>query len=251
MEFCPDELFNVNQTWNTEYPRLSSCLTDAVLTVIPLAWLLISSVFIVLTAVFGRSNRGGGGYNNDVTKLAKTKILLTLVLIFNLVCEDGLRNRRESRFASYWIHLVGSLVSYAVCILNLVFREARKNKHGSKTLFYFWVLMLPLAVSKFQLQIEDIIDGGKDFLHIFVICTFCPLVIAQLILACLSHGGAISCFSGLTFAWLDSLIWKGYRVSSNVCCSTLKILYPDVHVLLLQRYHFLAYFKPMYSSFTS
>ena len=38
-KLCPDQLFNISQSWETEDPQISRCLQDTFLTAIPAAFL--------------------------------------------------------------------------------------------------------------------------------------------------------------------------------------------------------------------
>lgn len=172
--FCRDPIFNVNVTWNTTNPNLTSCMRDVVLTSIPLGILTLVGFTIL---ILKKANNNGISFS----KLYKSKMTLLLILLANGVGE--LYMRMTSLNPMYPADIFGpSCLMFGYVLAGVILTlESKRNFHTSPALFYYWLALAVLMVPTFKVQIEGL-EVEVKVGQLILVVTFLPFICVQFVL---------------------------------------------------------------------
>lgn len=234
-EFCGSPFWLQNLTWNvTNQPDFTPCFQDTVLFWIPCVFLWVFGPIEIISIY--RSERR----YIPVTILNLFKAFLTTVLCLLSVGEliEALtRPERGVPLVDFISPIVRSLAY--VTAFGLIILHRNRGKHTSGLIFTFWLLMTVVSVINFRsLLRSQLLDHNTTTLADWQITELrftlrivaTPLVIVQLFLSCIADKKAqdpfiltgedyrsrlpeddASILSFITFWWMNSLMWLGYR----------------------------------------
>lgn len=236
-EFCGSPLWQYNLTWNiTSQPDLTPCFQETILSWIPCLILWFLAPLEVISIY--RSERK----YIPVTLLNLFKAFLATVLcLLNVVelVEALTRSDVDVYLVDYVTPIVKS-ITY-VLVFGLIVFHRNKGVHTSGLLFLFWFLVTLTTVinlrsllrSTFQDHATNTIaDWHISELRFTLRIVSAPIVIIQLVLACIADRKAqdpfimtsedyrlrspendSSILSLITYWWMNSLMWNGYKRS--------------------------------------
>lgn len=236
-EFCGSPLWQYNLTWNiTSQPDLTPCFQETILIWVPciILWLLAP---LEIFSIYKSERR-----YIPVTLLNLFKAFLATVLCLLSVAElieTLTRPETDLALVDFVTPIVKS-VTY-VLVFSLIVLHRNKGVHTSGLLFLFWFLISLATVinlrsllrSSFQDHATNTVaDWNISELKFTIRIVSAPIVIIQLVLACIADKKAqdpfmltgedyrnrspendASILSVVTFWWLNSLMWTGYKRS--------------------------------------
>lgn len=233
-QICNTPLWDNQLTWyNEEGPDFTPCFQETILVWFPAAFLIIFGS-INLIHIYRRPPEGYIQYS----KLNSFKLLLTFTLIILAVIElvDSFIGElsKQAPLADL-ISPCAKIITFSfVFVLLICFKN--RGVHTSSLLFIFWFFVAVASIINFQSLLRWILrEGSKRFLPKWRVSDLrfklrlvgTPIVVIQFVLSCIADSRIrvyhidpdakpspeidASVFSWLTFSWLDSFIWKGYK----------------------------------------
>ncbi|EEC01718.1 multidrug resistance protein, putative [Ixodes scapularis] len=184
---CNSPLWDWDYTWNSEYPRLTSCFENTVLAYTPATFLV---PFGLAPLLVGRRKKKQSHYRELClwTPLSLSRfiasILLTLTYTFSFMFKLV---AGASSVASVTADLV-HIITFAVALE--VQENNRKNGIGSSMLlFFFWLTTAICGLPEFFRHLREIFGTDSDLpdlskLKITAFATSYSLVFLQLLLSC-------------------------------------------------------------------
>ncbi|CAN8014134.1 unnamed protein product [Ixodes persulcatus] len=216
---CNSPFWDWDYTWNSEYPRLTSCFENTALAYTP-ATLLVA--FGLVPLLIGRREKKQSHYRELYlwTPLSLSRfmasVMLTLTYAFSLMFKlfTG-----ASSVASVTADLVHA-ITFTVAVK--VQENDRKNGIGSSmSLFFFWSTTAVCGLPEFFRNLREIFGTDSDLpdlskLEIAVFATSYCLVFLQLLLSCWTDVRqdakrpyiSATPLSFLLFKWFSPLILK-------------------------------------------
>lgn len=234
-EICNSPLWQYNLTWNiTSQPDFTPCFQETILIWVPciLLWLLAP---LGVISIYKEERR-----YIPVTLLNLFKAFLATVLCLLSVAElieASMRTENDIALVDLITPIVKSLTY--VLVFSLIVFHRNKGVHTSGLMLLFWFLMTVATVinlrsilrSTFQDHTtQTIANWDISELKFTLRIVSAPIVIIQLVLACIADKRAqdpfmltgedyrnrspendASVLSTLTFWWLNSIMWTGYK----------------------------------------
>ncbi|KAK8748985.1 hypothetical protein OTU49_015624, partial [Cherax quadricarinatus] len=182
-QFCNSTFWDLNITWNSNDPDFTLCFEQTVLVWVPCGFLFL---FAPLEIFYLRQS---------MDRLVPWTLLNICKLLLQLI---------------------------------FVLMEKKRGIQSSGYLFIFWLLLMVCAIPEFRTSIilYDKSDN-PDALKFGLYMVYFPLTVVMMFLNCFgdatpqyvsfprgekpSPENNASFFSRITFAWVDPMIWKGYR----------------------------------------
>ncbi|XP_069159719.1 multidrug resistance-associated protein 1 [Procambarus clarkii] len=226
--FCNSTFWDPDVTWNTTDPDFTLCFERTVLVWVPCGFLWLFAPLEISYIVNSVDRLVPWSWIN-ISKL----VVSTLVLACEAVSFFDVVDRSSGEDVPGVDYMAPALIFLSV-LLQLVFvmLEKKRGMQSSGYLFTFWLLLMVLAIPEFRTTIRlydqtDDQDSDVDSLRLSVYCLYFFFTVLMVILNCFgdatprylkyprgqnpSPEESASFFSRITFSWLDSLIWRGYR----------------------------------------
>ncbi|XP_050728277.1 multidrug resistance-associated protein 1-like isoform X2 [Eriocheir sinensis] len=222
--FCGSRLWDANLTWYADTPQFPRCFERTVLAWVPCVFLWVLAP--VETHFIIRSHDRDVPWSwVNVSKLAGSLVLLMLQLIdfFHALYQWMVGE------PVYGVHFVTPAFLFVSLFLqfSLVIVERKRGFQSSGYLFLFWVLAVACFLPEFLSHIYAGPHQEGEGVSFGTFMVFYPLTVLMLVFNCFGDAppryvhypqsqkscpetGA-SFLSKLTFSWMDSLIWKGYK----------------------------------------
>lgn len=236
--FCGSPFWISNLTWNiSSQPDFSPCFQDSALALFPCFFLWLLTPLHVITVYMSERRYV------PVTLLNSFKIFLSLVLSILSLAEYIDAYSSESTLPLvYYVTPAVRTLTYILVLVIVIFNRSR-GVHTSALLFLFWIFSALVYVINFRSLLRSAIFSSPNIpsaewkLSELVYTTRIVsafIVIVQLVLSCIADKKAqdpfimighdygtsspeydASILSKLTFSWLDSLMWLGYKRALN------------------------------------
>ncbi|XP_069939628.1 multidrug resistance-associated protein 1 isoform X5 [Cherax quadricarinatus] len=224
-QFCNSTFWDLNITWNSNDPDFTLCFEQTVLVWVPCGFLFL---FAPLEIFYLRQSmdRLVPWTLLNICKLVVSVLILILhcIAFFYTVHQDS-----TGSFVPGVDYMMPSVIFVSV-LLQLIFvlMEKKRGIQSSGYLFIFWLLLMVCAIPEFRTSIilYDKSDN-PDALKFGLYMVYFPLTVVMMFLNCFgdatpqyvsfprgekpSPENNASFFSRITFAWVDPMIWKGYR----------------------------------------
>ncbi|XP_045104248.1 multidrug resistance-associated protein 1-like isoform X3 [Portunus trituberculatus] len=224
--FCNSAFLNSTLTWNTTNPDLTLCFERTVLVWVPCGYLWLLAP-IEVANLRNSVDRLVPWSILNISKLVTTMALLVLqcVNLFYAVHQNSIGENVPS------VDYVTPVIIFLSLILEMVFMLLNK-KRGLQTsghLFIFWFLLMVCGIPEFRTLImqHSAEDEAYDEMRFITYMIYFPLICIMWFIHCFGEATpqyiffprgekpnpetSASFLSRITFAWLDPLIWKGYR----------------------------------------
>ena len=224
MYFCESEFWNSNLTWYTETPQFTECFQTTVLTYIPAAVFIATSIIDIYNCIHSKVR------NIPWSAPLITKIVLTSLCILVAVIEISTNFVFLASGSSIYIaNIISPLVKMTVYGLSLILLMA--NKHFgqvySPAQFLFWssnVLCQGLGLVNMALD-----DTNEEGINIILLPINSILSIVMFFLNCWADNQPLyadileqeednpcpkkfaSFPSRMLFSWFDELVIKGWK----------------------------------------
>ncbi|XP_042224815.1 multidrug resistance-associated protein 1-like isoform X3 [Homarus americanus] len=220
--FCNSTFWDANITWNTENPDFTLCFEQTVLVWVPCGFLWLFAPLEVHYLRHSVDRLVPWSWVN-VSKLVISLLILILQCIsfFYTIQQHSTGNSVAD------VYYVTPCIIFASVLLQLIFVMLDK-KYGIQSsgyLFIFWLLLMVFAIPEFYTNINN--GENVNVIRFVVYSVYFPLTILMFLLNCFgdatpeyidyplgdkpSPETSASFLSRVTFAWMDPLIWKGYR----------------------------------------
>ncbi|XP_068238012.1 multidrug resistance-associated protein 1-like isoform X2 [Palaemon carinicauda] len=225
-DFCGSTFWDANITWHTENPDFTPCFERTVLVWIPCIFLWLLAPLETHYLIKSVDRLIPWSWLN-ISKLAVSSVLVLIqfIEIFYAVHLINVGEKVEGYLYLTPIIILLSLVLQMVFIV----MEKKRGIQSCGYLFMFWLLLFLCGLPEFRTYLLNVQDETVEF-HVMTFGTYMahyPLVVVMLILNCFGDAtpqyvdyprsekacpeASASFISRVTFAWVDSLIWKGYR----------------------------------------
>ncbi|XP_046388373.1 multidrug resistance-associated protein 1 isoform X3 [Ischnura elegans] len=224
-EFCGDKFWDLNVTWNTDYPDFTSCFKKTVLVWIPCLFLWVFSPLEFYYVIISK-NRNIPWTILNITKFFITAVLI-IVAIVDLAHFINVSSSDDVYPADYLAPVLRMLSFAYTAVLLLL--NMRKGLRSSGLLFIFWFLFCICEAVQYRYHIiyaTENADHGTSFSFVLFMIYY-PLLVVMLFLNCFSDAApqflyyppeknpcpekGASFLSRITFSWYDTLSWKGFR----------------------------------------
>ncbi|MPC12161.1 Multidrug resistance-associated protein 1 [Portunus trituberculatus] len=183
-DFCGSPLWDANLTWYTDTPQFPRCFERTVFAWIPCAFLWVLAPLETHYIICSRDRHVPWSWVN-LSKLVGSLVLLLLQLI------DFVYALHQWRIGQpiYAVHFVTPALLFVSLFLQsaVVLVERKRGFQSSGYLFLFWLLCVVCFLPEY---VSHISAGPYQ--------KYCPEVSASFL-------------SKITFSWINSLIWKGYK----------------------------------------
>ncbi|XP_055346894.1 uncharacterized protein LOC129594288 [Paramacrobiotus metropolitanus] len=228
--FCPDNFWDTAVTWYTKDPDFTECFQRTVLIWAPcfFLWLCLPLQYFLLGSSPYRIQRS--------TWLSTAKIALSVLLtllsllevfyVAHLMRVGGVESVAD-------VLIVAPIIKAATFLITVgyIWTDKRHARPSSAMLFVFWFLLELATIISFRTRIRQYPDDGfssasaSERFHFVMDMFYLPLITVQFILSCfaerfpeLTAGVEKPCpeqyssfLNRLTFWWLTSLIFKGWK----------------------------------------
>ncbi|XP_063866563.1 multidrug resistance-associated protein 1-like isoform X5 [Scylla paramamosain] len=224
--FCDSTFWNNTLSWNTTNPDLTLCFERTVLVWVPCGYLWLLAP-VEVAYLRNSVDRLVPWSILNISKLVTTMALLVLqcINLFYAVHQNSIGENVPS------VDYVTPVIIFLSLILEMVFMLLNK-KRGLQTsgyLFIFWFLLMVCGIPEFRTLImqHSVEDEAYDEMRFITYMIYFPLICIMWVIHCFGEATpqyiffprgekpnpetSASFLSRITFAWLDSLIWKGYR----------------------------------------
>ncbi|KAK8748976.1 hypothetical protein OTU49_015623, partial [Cherax quadricarinatus] len=225
-DFCGSHLWDTNLTWNAETPELTRCFERTVLVWVPCGFLWLFAplqTHYILCSV----NKLVPWTWLNISKLVGSALLLVLQFIDFFYAVHKWRIGEDV----YSVDFVTPLVIFVSVLLQAawVLLERKQGIQSSGYLFIFWFLAVICAIPEYSSYFINIHHQVTETwtLSFGTFMVYFPLVLAMFIFNCFgdatpqyvahSRGerpcpeSGASFLSRITFSWMDSLFWRGYK----------------------------------------
>lgn len=221
--FCSTPLWQSNVTWNTDYPRLTPCFENTVLTWIPFSVLVVYLPFKMVSSL-GPKVRP---YPMTLLSYAKYAFMLYLCLLRVLCLSDyGSPHVPLSEYMACVMRLAG-------CVISILYQyaEQRRGRQTSNVLFLYWTLNACCSTATYYRVLRNTFSSRSEslpsaFTYTVQMIAY-PIMWGLVVLYSFTeHYGkkkpgicpmdVASPISYLSFEWYTSLILSGYRKTLSV-----------------------------------
>ncbi|KAK2159275.1 hypothetical protein LSH36_155g02029 [Paralvinella palmiformis] len=223
-KFCGGEFWNLNLTWYTQHPDFTLCFQRTVVAWVAPAflWLLLPIYAVCLCNMTGTSI--------PCNKMNSSKTIISALLAL-LSLADLVKSLKNQYFDEEDQPLVmfvtpAILMATYLTVIILIQVERIKGFITSGVLFLFWILSLIAGIIPFYSNILQHRES-EDFYRFTLFYLSYALIIVQTVLASIAESlpyeplygdrkkicpeVEASFLSRVTFWWLNSLCWLGYR----------------------------------------
>ncbi|XP_054161113.1 multidrug resistance-associated protein 1-like [Oppia nitens] len=235
---CDTPFWDIDQIWLTNSPKLSPCFTDTVCVWFTTGFLTIVAPYIIWTSVgVCRRSRPTIPYNYyNISRLA-IACLLTIVTIVDLGLSLYRRyhhkhdDSTDSQTTIAYLIRTGLLIVSRLSITTILYYHRLYGIHNSGFVWFYQLLDTisgALSITAYVLA-EHRLDFNKNLIIICLEFSFTALLlilcsIADRLIPVVTNTAdsndtiynncpkdRVSFISRLTYLWVDSLLWKGFR----------------------------------------
>lgn len=227
-EFCGSKFWDANVTWYTYNPDFTPCFERTVLVWVPCFFLWVFTPMEIFYIKSSPDRLVPWSWLN-ICKLIGSTLLMTVQCVdfFHAVY----RNANEGEV--YGVDYAAPAIIFFTILLQVVFilMEKKRGIQSSGVIFMFWLLLVICGIPEYRTYFLNILsEENKDDVNVFRFVTYMvyfPLIVVMLVLNCFGDAtpeyvdfdrGEKPCpevgasfFNRILFAWMDALIWKGYR----------------------------------------
>lgn len=227
-EFCGSKFWDANVTWYTYNPDFTPCFERTVLVWVPCFFLWVFTPMEIFYIKSSPDRLVPWSWLN-ICKLIGSTLLMTVQCVdfFHAVY----RNANEGEV--YGVDYAAPAIIFFTILLQVVFilMEKKRGIQSSGVIFMFWLLLVICGIPEYRTYFLNILsEENKDDVVVFRFVTYMvyfPLIVVMLVLNCFGDAtpeyvdfdrGEKPCpevgasfFNRILFAWMDALIWKGYR----------------------------------------
>lgn len=227
-EFCGSKFWDANVTWYTYNPDFTPCFERTVLVWVPCFFLWVFTPMEIFYIKSSPDRLVPWSWLN-ICKLIGSTLLMTVQCVdfFHAVY----RNANEGEV--YGVDYAAPAIIFFTILLQVVFilMEKKRGIQSSGVIFMFWLLLVICGIPEYRTYFLNILsEENKDDVIVFRFVTYMvyfPLIVVMLVLNCFGDAtpeyvdfdrGEKPCpevgasfFNRILFAWMDALIWKGYR----------------------------------------
>ncbi|KAK3859641.1 hypothetical protein Pcinc_034255 [Petrolisthes cinctipes] len=225
-QFCNSSFWDYELSWNTSSPDLTICFERTVLVWVPCGFLWLF-LLLEISYLHRSLDRLIPWSWINVSKMITSLLLLILecVNFFYTVQQDS--SGEPVPDVNY---LTPCIIFFTILVqLVLVMLEKKRGMQSSPILFFFWFLLMVCGIAEFQTLLRQDSEQRSDYENVLFITymIYFPLVVIMFFLNCFGDATpkyinhprgerpnpevSSSFLSLLTFAWLDQLVWQGYR----------------------------------------
>ncbi|CAN8003963.1 unnamed protein product [Ixodes hexagonus] len=213
--FCTSSFWDWDYTWNSEYPSLTPCFEDTVLTYTPVAILVL---FGLIPLFVGRQKKHCELPAWTVLTLSKyvASLLLTLTYAFSLMYRLIAAASSGSSVTADLVHTI----TFAIAMI--IQEKYRRNRSGSSMLlFVFWLVTVVCKLPACLRHIREALTlatglTGVRKLEVLVWASAYPMILLQLLLSCWTDARQdakrpyLTCspVSLLLFGWMSPLVLR-------------------------------------------
>ncbi|XP_045104031.1 multidrug resistance-associated protein 1-like isoform X4 [Portunus trituberculatus] len=223
-DFCGSPLWDANLTWYTDTPQFPRCFERTVFAWIPCAFLWVLAPLETHYIICSRDRHVPWSWVN-LSKLVGSLVLLLLQLI------DFVYALHQWRIGQpiYAVHFVTPALLFVSLFLQsaVVLVERKRGFQSSGYLFLFWLLCVVCFLPEYVSHISagPYQEGEGVYFGTFMV--FYPFTVGMLLIHCFGDASpryvhyprshkycpevSASFLSKITFSWINSLIWKGYK----------------------------------------
>lgn len=215
--FCRTPLWQQNVTWNTDYPRLTSCFENTVLTWLPFSVLVLFLPFKMASSIGPKVPP----YPMTLLSYAKYAFMFYLCLLRVLCLSDYVSTEvSQSEYMACVMRMAG-------CVISILyqFAEQRRGRQTSGVLFWYWTLNACCSTATYYRMLRNTFSTRSEALPSAF--TYTLQMIAYPVMWCLvvlysfteHYAGEkrricpmdlASPISHISFEWFTSLILSGY-----------------------------------------
>ncbi|KAK8780150.1 hypothetical protein V5799_018514 [Amblyomma americanum] len=221
--FCRTPLWQSNVTWHTDYPRLTPCFENTVLTWIPFSVLVLFLPFKVSSSMGPRVK----AYPMTLLSYAKYAFTLYLSLLRILCLNDYFgADVSESEYVACVMRLAGCVIAILYQVL-----EQRRGRRTSNVLFLYWTLNACCSSANYYRMLRNTFSERSEALpsafHYTLTMISYPVLWALVVFYSFTERhpsdtakvcpmDVASPISTISFEWFTSLILSGYRKTLKV-----------------------------------
>lgn len=227
--FCGSKFWDANVTWYTDNPDFTPCFERTVLVWVPCFFLWVFTPMEIFYLKNSPDRLVPWSWIN-ISKLIGSTLLMTVQCVdfFHAVY----RNANDEGDV-YGVDYAAPAIIFFTILLQVVFilMEKKRGIQSSGVIFMFWLLLVIFGIPEYRTYFLNVLnEETKDEVIMFRFVTYMvyfPLTVVMLVLNCFGDAtpeyvdfdrGEKPCpevgasfFNRILFAWMDSLIWKGYR----------------------------------------
>lgn len=228
-DFCGSKFWDANVTWYTDNPDFTPCFERTVLVWVPCFFLWVFTPMEIFYLKNSPDRLVPWSWIN-ISKLIGSTLLMTVQCVdfFHAVY----RNANDEGDV-YGVDYAAPAIIFFTILLQVVFilMEKKRGIQSSGVIFMFWLLLVIFGIPEYRTYFLNVLnEETKDEVIMFRFVTYMvyfPLTVVMLVLNCFGDAtpeyvdfdrGEKPCpevgasfFNRILFAWMDSLIWKGYR----------------------------------------
>lgn len=228
-DFCGSKFWDANVTWYTDNPDFTPCFERTVLVWVPCFFLWVFTPMEIFYLKNSPDRLVPWSWIN-ISKLIGSTLLMTVQCVdfFHAVY----RNANDEGDV-YGVDYAAPAIIFFTILLQVVFilMEKKRGIQSSGVIFMFWLLLVIFGIPEYRTYFLNVLnEETKDEVIMFRFVTYMVyflLTVVMLVLNCFGDAtpeyvdfdrGEKPCpevgasfFNRILFAWMDSLIWKGYR----------------------------------------
>uniref|UniRef100_A0A0P4ZLR4 ABC-type glutathione-S-conjugate transporter n=1 Tax=Daphnia magna TaxID=35525 RepID=A0A0P4ZLR4_9CRUS len=227
--FCGSTFWDLDQTWYTNDPNFTECFHQTVLYWIPCGFIWLFAPYETYQILYSNTRYIPWSFIN-ISKMVINLLLIILSIISIIYAVIQSNNGVELYTNDVYYVTPAILAATFVLTLGLMLAGKKRGIRSSGPLFLFWFLLTFCGGFTYAARIKSIIDGmNKMETYPFVWeMVYYPLVVVMFFINCFADKEplymegegksdnpcpeeAASFLNVITYTWLDSLIWKGYR----------------------------------------
>jgi len=209
-EICGEPLINLNQTWYTSHPTISSCFSRTILLVPPTILIILSLIISIFGACAVKSRE------SSVSQVIIGRIVLLVLALAVFVSQAALELQDVGNSLSDYV-FYGVMVTILLCNIVVECLHHVSGTFTSAIQFFFWLIQLICCLPILKNNIENFISDS-DILTSILSTVFLALNFTLLATQWFTNwtGGHPSedktAFpSWLTFSWMSACFSKGYK----------------------------------------
>ncbi|XP_063605857.1 multidrug resistance-associated protein 1-like [Penaeus indicus] len=227
-DFCGSKFWDANVTWYTDNPDFTPCFERTVLVWVPCFFLWVFTPMEIFYIKSSPDRLVPWSWVN-ICKLIGSTLLMTVQCVdfFHAVYSNA------NEVEVYGVDYAAPAIIFFTILLQvvLIMMEKKRGIQSSGVIFMFWLLLVICGIPEYRTYFLNILsEETKDDVNTFRFVTYMvyfPLTVVMLVLNCFGDAtpeyvdfdrGEKPCpevgssfFNRILFAWMDSLIWKGYR----------------------------------------
>ncbi|XP_059352167.1 multidrug resistance-associated protein 1-like isoform X3 [Daphnia carinata] len=227
--FCGSTFWDLDQTWNTNDPNFTECFHQTVLYWIPCGFIWLFAPYETYQILYSNTRYIPWSFIN-ISKMVINLLLIILSIISIIYAVIQSNNGVELYTNDVYYVTPAILAATFVLTLGLMLAGKKRGIRSSGPLFLFWFLLAFCGGFTYAARIKSIIDGMNNMeTYPFVWeMVYYPLIVLMFFINCFADKEPLymegesksdnpcpeegaSFLNVITYTWLDSLIWKGYR----------------------------------------